>query len=106
MGHEIVICESCRDGDAALGAALIAALAVPAGFALRRVACMTICAEPVSLAFRAPGKATYLFAGVRAGDCDDIHGFAALYARAPDGWVEDARAAGRLRQCLKGRVPV
>jgi len=101
MGHEIVICGSCREGDAAL----IAALVVPVGFTLRRVECMSLCGEPTAVAFRAPGKATYLFAGLHAGDCDDIHGFAALYSAAPGGWIEDARAAGRLRLCLKGRVP-
>ena len=105
MAHEIVICENCCDEDRAEGAALIAALDIPAGFTLRKVGCMTMCATPVSVAFRAPGKATYLFAGLRASDCADIHGFAALYAQVSDGWIEDARAAGRLRQCLRGRVP-
>ncbi|WP_226782090.1 DUF1636 family protein [Oceaniglobus trochenteri] len=105
MSHEILICRSCQAGGRALGAALIDALGVPGGYALRQVDCMTMCGEPVSLAFRSPGKATYLFSGVNAGDCADIHGFAELYAQAPDGWIEDARRAGRLRLCLKGRVP-
>jgi hypothetical protein len=28
-----------------------------------------------------------------------------LYVEAPDGWIEDAQNAGRLRLCLQGRVP-
>ncbi|WP_099824272.1 DUF1636 family protein [Oceaniglobus indicus] len=107
MGDEIVICETCRSGVDA-GAALADALAAscPSGFTLRRVECMSMCANPVSVAFRGDGRATYLFSGLNAGDLADIAAFGALYRAAPKGWIEDARPAGRLRHCLVGRVPV
>ena len=67
--------------------------------------CMSVCAEPIALAFRTEGAAAYLFAGVGAGDLHDIVAFTRLWQDAPRGWIEDARPAGRLRFCLKGRIP-
>ncbi|WP_102108599.1 DUF1636 family protein [Oceaniglobus roseus] len=109
MSHEIVICGSCRSDTAPeAGAALVSALEgrLPEGFRLTRVDCMSICAQPVSLAFRAPGKALYLFAGIGEADVGDVLAFAALFAASGDGEIADARPAGRLRFCLRGRVPV
>lgn len=51
------------------------------------------------------GKDVYLFAGVGAGDVDDAVALVRLYGEAPGGTITDARAAGRLRECLVGRVP-
>ncbi len=67
--------------------------------------CLSVCAEPVSVAAQADGKATYVFAGVTDGDADDVLAFAKLYDATADGWIEDARPLGRLRFCLKTRVP-
>lgn len=68
--------------------------------------CMSACAEPIALSFRAAGKAVYLFSGIDAvKDANDILAFAKLYCAAPDGWIEDARPAGRLRHLLRGRIP-
>ncbi len=67
---------------------------------------MSNCARPLSVAFSAPDKATYLFGDVDPlRDLDDTLAFAALFAETPNGWIEDARPAGRLRHCLIGRVP-
>lgn len=68
-------------------------------------ACFSVCAEPLALSVQAKGKATYLFAGLKRADVDDMIAFTGLYDAAPDGWIDDARAAGRVRFCLKGRVP-
>jgi predicted metal-binding protein len=69
-------------------------------------ACMNACAAPVSLALQGEGRATYFFAGIDpAADRADIVATVRAYLACPDGWIEDARACGRLRHCLKGRIP-
>ncbi|GAB4286611.1 MAG: hypothetical protein Kow0058_06130 [Roseovarius sp.] len=106
--QRIVICSTCDGVDgksfaAALGAGLAAR---GLAFAVCTHPCLSACARPLAMAFAAPGKATYLFAGIDPGrDLADTLAFAAMYQRAADGWIEDARGAGRLRHCLIGRVP-
>lgn len=102
MARRLTICATCDGPGAALADALRDRLA---GWDVRLHACLSACAEPVAVAVQADDKATYLFAGLTADDADDVIAFAALFDAAPDGWVADARPAGRLRFCLKGRVP-
>ncbi len=114
MADQIIICASC----AANGAA-------PEGmdFAdeLRRLAsddpelsgieivttpCLNVCADPVAMALRGEAKDVYLFSGVSPqADVADTLALLRLYVSAPAGTITDARAAGRLRHCLIGRVP-
>jgi len=76
------------------------------GFNIKTFECMSACANPVAVSFRAKGKAAYMFAGIDpAKDQQDILAFARLYAAADDGWIADARPCGRLRFCLLGRIP-
>ncbi len=106
--HRIVICSTCEaDGSAAFAERLHSALAdAEPACEIRSHACMSCCARPLAMAFAAPGKATYLFGGIDpAIDFADTLAFARLYLQSSDGWVEDARPAGRLRHCLTGRVP-
>lgn len=106
--HRIVVCSTCEGGDGKRFAeTLRAALADRAmDFEVQAHDCLSICARPLSAAFTAPGKATYLFGDIAPEtDLADMLAFAQLYAGAPDGWIEDARPAGRLRFCLIGRVP-
>ena len=100
MTKRVTICSSCEGP----GAAMAAALKVP-GWEVRLHDCFNVCSEPVTLAVQASGKATYLFAGLTEADTADVRAFLRLHDAATDGWVDDARAAGRLRFCLKGRVP-
>lgn len=113
MTDTVFICETCRNPD---GPADGGPFAIELRRALdqaglekveiKTVACMNLCTEPVSLALTGNGKETYLFAGVRPEtDLKDAVGLVGLYAQAADGTMLDARAAGRLRTCLKGRVP-
>lgn len=106
--HRIVVCSTCeRAGATGFAARLRAALTGhrPA-FEVHEHACMSNCARPLSVAFAAPDKATYLFGDIDPDtDLADTLAFARLYADAADGWIEDARPAGRLRFCLIGRVP-
>jgi predicted metal-binding protein len=108
MTHRITVCSTCQGADGkGFAAELRVALAkTDLEYELRDFDCMSNCARPLSVAFTAPGKATYLFGDVdTARDLEDVIAFASLYAASPDGWIEDARPAGRLRHCLIGRVP-
>ncbi|TNC52391.1 DUF1636 domain-containing protein [Rubellimicrobium rubrum] len=102
MGDRITVCATCREGA---GRALADRLAA-AGLEVRLVECLNACGAPLALAVTGEGKATYLFAGVEPEtQAEEVVAFAGLYRDAPDGEVADARGAGRLRFCLRGRVP-
>lgn len=73
---------------------------------VRAQPCMNACADPVSLALQAEGRATYFFAGIDpVEDRTDIVATVSAYLDSPHGWIEDATVCGRLRHCLRGRVP-
>lgn len=115
LADQIIICETCHAADG-----------MPEGgdFAdqLRRLArgdpdlskleilttpCLNVCSTPLAMALRGDAKDVYLFAGVTPQtDVADTMALLRLYALAPAGTITDARAAGRLRHCLIGRVPV
>ncbi len=103
--HQILICTECRGTEPA--AALIAGLSPAVGpdFSLHAVGCMSGCTRPGALAFRAEGKASYLFGDADPDMLADIAGFARLYASLPDGWITDARTLGRLRHAALARIP-
>lgn len=55
---------------------------------------------------QAPGGASYVFEGIDlARDRADVLATLRAYLAAPGGWIEDARPCGRLRFCLKVRLP-
>jgi len=117
LGHTVFICSTCRqdDEDTPKGVALADALkhifanadaAEIRDFNIETFECMSACANPVAVSFRAEGKAAYMFSGIDpVKDQNDILAFARLYIAAKDGWIEDARPCGRLRFCLLGRIP-
>lgn len=108
MTHKLFICETCQDAAGEKpGLALADAVRASGidGVDVVLTPCMNMCDEPVSMALRAPDKNAYLFAGVEAADAADVVALAGLYTASKDGVIEDARPAGRLRFCLKGRVP-
>jgi len=116
MRHCLTVCATCcKAGDVPLGLAQARALrdlfsasgdADVRAFDIATADCMNACSEPTALSFRASGKAAYLFAGVDpSADGADILGFARLYLDSVDGVIEDARPSGRLRFCLRGRIP-
>lgn len=73
---------------------------------LRTTDCMSGCATPVTLGLQGQGRASYVFAGLSPiEDAADIAATVKEYLTADDGWIEDARACGRLRQCLRARLP-
>ncbi|WP_254054492.1 DUF1636 domain-containing protein [Roseovarius sp. EL26] len=106
--HRIVVCSTCEGlGGKRFAVNLRAAFAEKAMlFEVQDHDCMSNCGRALSVAFSAPGKATYLFGDIDpAKDLADTLAFAGMYAASTDGWIEDARGAGRLRHCLVGRVP-
>ncbi|WP_135504291.1 DUF1636 family protein [Roseovarius aestuariivivens] len=106
--HRIVVCSTCEGVDGKGFAARLRDGIAARGLdvTVQEHDCLSNCARPLSLAFSAPGKATYLFADIDPKiDLEDTLAFAALFAASENGWIEDARPAGRLRFCLLGRVP-
>ncbi len=106
--HRIVVCSTCDGVDGkGFAARLREEIAREAmNFEVQDHDCMSNCSRPLSVAFSAEGKATYLFGDLDPEkDLQDTLSFARLYADCVDGWIEDARGAGRLRHCLIGRVP-
>ncbi|UXU75972.1 MULTISPECIES: DUF1636 family protein [unclassified Paracoccus (in: a-proteobacteria)] len=78
---------------------------LPAEVALRRAALRAPASRPLLMTMQAPGRASYVFHGLRAADLDDILATLALWRAAPGGWISDARPCGRLRHCLWLRLP-
>ncbi len=108
MANEtIFICAGCDASAAGLAASLREALD-RAGLTVKvaQPECMNVCARPITVAARAPGKHAYLFGDVDpARDLEGLVAFARLYAAAPDGAIEDARPLGELRTRLIGKIP-
>ena len=102
MGDRITVCATCREGA---GERLAERLAAE-GLEVRLVDCLNACGAPLALAVTGDRKATYLFAGLDPeGQAGEVAAFARLFRDAPGGEVLDAREAGRLRFCLRGRIP-
>ncbi|WP_165929205.1 DUF1636 family protein [Shimia isoporae] len=114
MTHTVFVCDTCcSENEHPSGGAFAAKLREAAqtnpalgDVAIRTVSCLNVCSEPVAIALRAPEKTAYLFAGIEPdSDLADTLALIGLYVEAADGDIPDARPAGRLRFCLKGRVP-
>lgn len=112
--NKVLICNTClRAPDAVPLADDIAALrealqtaGLAAQFEVAEVGCFGGCSDPSGIAFQGPGRASYVFSGTElASDQNDILAFCQAYLAAKDGWIEDARPLGRLRQCLRARIP-
>lgn len=115
--HRIFVCTSCRHkgGSCRPGQELIARLqdalklAVPlAGkdFEVSGIACMAGCSRPCTVAYRASGKATYLFGDIDPEtDIDDLVEFAEQYLSREDGWCNAGERPGKLSRTALARVP-
>lgn len=68
--------------------------------------CFSACAQPVSISLQREGMASYVFAGLSlVEDAKDVAATCQTYLESPGGWIEDARPCGRLRLCLRARIP-
>ena len=67
---------------------------------------MAGCARPLTVAFQAPGKASYLFGSIDAeADAGDLVRFARLYASLADGWCNSGQRPPRLAGKTLARIP-
>ena len=107
MTSQILVCTSCHGAERAAGLMAKLQAALGDSFQVGGVACMSGCTRPSVVAFRASGKASYLFGQIDPNaPIDDLIAFAALYAELPDGWITDARGLGSLRMSAIARIPV
>ena len=110
--------EASEDADEPQGpSALLSAIrhAIESARLPARVApveCLGACAHPVAIGFSGPGRAHYVFAGLRGDDAEAMDADAEAvvasvraWLGAERGWIEDARACGRLRHYLRARIP-
>ncbi|MEM5583242.1 DUF1636 family protein [Roseibium sp. AS2] len=111
--NRILVCRTCQQETEAVAEGALAALrnalldaALIGAFDVGTVDCMGACEQPVSLAFQGEGRATLVFAGLSfPQDIDDIVATGRAWLAAENGWIEDARPCGRLRLCLRARIP-
>lgn len=112
--NRILICNTCKrppdaaplaDDIAGLRTALTTA-GLATQFEVAEVGCFGGCSDPSGIAFQGPGRASYVFSGTKlTSDLEDVLAFCTAYLEAKDGWIEDARPLGRLRHCLRARIP-
>lgn len=103
------MCVRCLEGKpgALLKARLRALLEDgPDDFSVAGVTCMAGCGHPLTVAFTAPGKASYLFGDINA-ECDaaDLIAFARLYRSLPDGWCNEGQRPPGLAGKTLARIP-
>lgn len=106
----LLLCATCegagREGDQQAISAALAQAGLADQVNLDMVECMGACEKPVTLGLQGAGRASYVFAGVRPQqDADDIARTCATYLAAQAGLIKDARPCGRLRDCLRARLP-
>ena len=93
------MCGGCAGGDA------VRAVLEATGAPVQISECLSVCADPVTVAAQGAGRATYVFSGISAEHAHDLAAFAHAYDTADAGWIEDARPLGKLRFRLVTRVP-
>ncbi|ARC35000.1 DUF1636 domain-containing protein (plasmid) [Paracoccus yeei] len=115
MTVTLTICTTCRagqpqhEGVPCAGERLFAAVqaARPAGapFALRPVACLSACSQGCALVLSAPGRWTYVYAGLAEAHAPEIVAGATAYAAAPDGIVPWRDRSILFRKQTLARIP-
>lgn len=109
---DIIVCTRCRDPRTGASAAheLVEPLAgdeASLWFRVETIACMAGCHQPLAVAFRAPGKATYLFGGIDPSvDVAALLSFGETYRSLPDGWCNESQRPPELGSKTLARVPV
>jgi predicted metal-binding protein len=102
----VTLCGSCSADQSALAEGISAGLAsLPFPARLSLTDCMSGCARPSTLAFRATAKMAYLFGEITLQDLPDILTFLRLYHDSADGTLADARPLGALRLKAIARIP-
>jgi predicted metal-binding protein len=109
--YAIIVCTRCRDplSGAALAETLIPKLQAASRegcFVVETVACMAGCERPLAVAFRAEGKASFLFGDIEPDrDADALTEFGAIYDSLLDGWCNEGRRPAALKGKTLARIP-
>ena len=113
--HQVLICTSRRHKGHACGPgialivqlqAAFAAAGLAQGFQVSATECMAGCDHPCTVAWRAAGKATWLFGDIDSGtDIADLVTFARLYQHLGDGWCRAADRPSKLARSTLARIP-
>jgi predicted metal-binding protein len=113
--HQVLVCTSCKpDGQtSAQGGTLlrtlraaVRAVGLAEDFQVSPTACLAGCDRACAVAFRAQGKATWVFGNLDPGkSTDDLIAFARLYARLSDGWCSGADCPPQLCANTLARIP-
>lgn len=113
--HQIIVCTSCRHWSRTTPAGpllidnLRNALVVEGldlVFDVSGSDCMAGCDHPCTVAWRADGKATWLFGDIEPeADVGDLVRFAWLYQGLEDGWCRAADRPGKLARTALARIP-
>lgn len=114
-GHRIMVCIRCRGRPPIAGqpgvrliALLTALLDHEAGerFHIAAADCMAGCGRPLTVAYTAPGKASYLFGDIdSSGDASHLASFARQYQLLPDGWCKESERPSGLVGKTLARIP-
>ena len=110
---ELLVCTRCRRGDLPdgdcdrPGARLFGALAALSLADVRvvPVECLSNCTRGCTIALRAPGRWTYVYAGLAEAHAPEIVAGATAYAAAPDGIVPWRDRSILFRKQTLARIP-
>lgn len=112
----LTVCRTCRPEGAdpndvppgeELGRRAAAALrdARPDRVEIRAIACLSACKQACAATVAAPGKFSYVVAGLTPDDAEALVAFAGLHAEAPDGVPPWRERPGKVRKNTISRVP-
>lgn len=112
----LTICRTCRPegadpnglpAGAELGrrAATTLGEARPERVEIRAIACLSACKQACSASIAAPGKFSYVVAGLTPDDAEALIAFAGLHAEAADGVPPWRARPERIRKSTIARVP-
>ena len=104
------LCSTCETAEYAQNSAKVSVALMEIGLQgkvhVLPTECLGGCESPASLSLQGKDRASYVFSGIDYSiDCTDIATTCQLYLNAEGGWIEDARDCGRLRYCLRARIP-
>jgi predicted metal-binding protein len=110
VAPRLLLCATCDGANPQADRRAVSDALARAGLAqqvqVAMVDCMGACENPGALGLQGAGLAVYVFAGVRmVDDAADIALTCKAWLAAPQGWIGDARSCGRLRDCLRARLP-
>jgi predicted metal-binding protein len=100
------VCITCKSGDGQLLFDAVSELMDPdTPVTLNAVVCLSGCSHGCTAAIAAPGKWTYVLAGLNSSLAHDLLDYAAAYSASPTGMVLRAARAESLRDAIHARIP-